>query len=236
MASEAPDDQSADAQEHADDLADWVYERLVETYGIPSWEPDGDALGGLIATILSQHTSDANSERAYERLTQTFAGWAAVRDAPVEAVAEAIRVGGLAQVKAARIQAVLRTLSEKQGGSLDLSYLRDFPLDEALASLQMLPGVGPKTAACVLLFSLGRPAFPVDTHVWRVTRRLGLIGPKVTADAAHTALERRILPERRHTIHLNLIRHGRQVCHAQRPECERCTLRVRCWYFGSVAR
>jgi endonuclease-3 len=233
MASEAPDDRAMDAQEHADALARWVYERLVEAYGIPPWEPDGDALGGLIATILSQHTSDVNSGRAYERLRQTFAGWAAVRDAPVDQVAEAIRVGGLAQVKAERIQAVLRALSETRGGLLDLGYLRDLPLDDALDSLQMLPGVGPKTAACVLLFSLGRPAFPVDTHVWRVTRRVGLIGPKVTADAAHTALERQIPPEWRHTMHLDLIRHGRQVCHAQRPACSRCALRARCQYFWS---
>jgi endonuclease-3 len=222
MASKAPDGQQPDARDQADDLARWVYERLVEAYGIPPWEPDGDALGGLIATILSQHTSDVNSGRAYERLRRTFVDWAAVRDAPVDEVAEAIRVGGLAQVKAERIQKVLRALSAKQGGSLDLDYLRDLPLDDALGSLQTLPGVGPKTAACVLLFSLGRPAFPVDTHVWRVTRRVGLIGPKVTADAAHTALERQIPPEWRHTMHLDLIRHGRQVCHAQRPACSRC--------------
>ncbi len=233
MASEAPDDRASDAQEQADDLARWVYERLVEVYGIPPWEPDGDALGGLIATILSQHTSDVNSGRAYERLTRTFAGWTTVRDAPVEAVAEVIRVGGLAQVKAERIQAVLRALSERRDGTLDLSYLRDLPLGDARDALQALPGVGPKTAACVLLFSLGRPAFPVDTHVWRVTRRLGLIGPKVTADAAHTELERQIPSEWRHTMHVNLIRHGRQICHAQRPACERCGLRARCRYYWS---
>ena len=171
-----------------DERIRWVYERLVEQWGVPPWEPDGDALGGLIATILSQHTSDLNSERAYARLREAFPDWADVRDAPVEAVADEIRVGGLARIKAERIQRVLRALGERGDGTLDLSWLGDLPLDEARAALQALPGVGPKTAACVLLFSLGRPAFPVDTHVWRVTRRLGLSGPKVTAEAAHLEL------------------------------------------------
>ena len=212
----------------------WVYERLVEQWGVPPWEPDGDALGGLIATILSQHTSDLNSERAYARLREAFPDWADVRDAPVEAVADEIRVGGLARIKAERIQRVLRALGERGDGTLDLSWLGDLPLDEARAALQALPGVGPKTAACVLLFSLGRPAFPVDTHVWRVTRRLGLIGPKVTAEAAHLELEAQIPPEWRHTLHVDLIQHGRRICHPQNPECERCLLRARCVYYQNM--
>jgi endonuclease-3 len=232
----AHDDAAAwgDSHEPPDEFVRWVYERLVETWGIPPWEPDGDAIGGLVATILSQHTSDVNSERAYARLRQAFPAWAAVRDAPQDAVAEAIRVGGLAQLKAERIQRVLRELSERYDGALDLGHLSGLPLDEARETLLSLPGVGPKTAACVLLFSLGRPAFPVDTHVWRVTRRLGLLGPKVTANAAHLDLERRIPPEWRHTMHLNLIQHGRRVCHAQRPACERCALRARCQFYWST--
>lgn len=219
------------------ELIGWVYERLVESYGIPEWRPDGDALGGLVATILSQHTSDVNSARAYERLRSSFPDWAAVRDAPEDAVAEAIRVGGLAQIKAERIQRVLRALSERHAGDTpDLRSLDTLSLDQARAELLALPGVGPKTAACVLLFSLGRPAFPVDTHVWRVTRRVGLIGPKVTADAAHLTLEQQIPPEWRHTMHVDLIQHGRRICHAQRPACERCPLRARCQYYWALQR
>ncbi len=210
-----------------------VYDLLVQAYGIPPWEPDGDALGGLIATVLSQHTSDVNSGRAYAQLVARFPTWESVRDAPSAAIVDAIRPGGLAQVKAERIQAILRTLTEQvgEGATLALDTIRGMPLEEGLAFLRRLPGVGPKTAACVLLFSLGRPAFPVDTHVLRVSKRLGLIGTSVSADAAHDILADLIPPQWRHTMHVDLIRHGRQVCHAQQPECERCPLRSECPYF-----
>ncbi|HEV8193920.1 MAG TPA: endonuclease III [Ktedonobacterales bacterium] len=212
-----------------------IYQLLVETYGIPPWEPDGDALGELIATVLSQHTSDVNSERAYANLKQAFSTWEAVRDAPVDAVAEAIRSGGLARQKAPRIQEILGALTKRSPGEqLSLNRLRAMPMDEALSYLQGFPGVGPKTAACVLLFALGRPVFPVDTHIWRVTRRLGLIGAHSTADAAHTELTALIPPEWRHTMHVDLIRHGRDICHAQRPECPRCPLRAECQYYWEV--
>lgn len=223
-----------EAQDQPDEQVRWVYERLVETYGVPPWEPDFDPIGGLIGTILSQHTSDVNSARAYQRLREAFPEWATVRDAPQDAVADAIRVGGLAQLKAERIQRVLRELSVRDPATLDLDYLSELPLEEARQSLLALPGVGPKTAACVLLFSLGRPAFPVDTHVLRVTRRLGLIGPKVTANTAHIELERKIPPQWRHTMHIDLIQHGRRICHAQRPACERCPLRARCPYYWAT--
>lgn len=216
-----------------DEMTRWVYERLVEAYGKPPWEPDGDALGGLVATILSQHTSDVNSDRAYATLRATYGSWSAVRDAPPEDVAEAIRVGGLADLKAARIQAALRALSASEDAEPSLARLEGLTLDAARDALLAIPGVGPKTAACVLLFNLGRPAFPVDTHVHRVTGRLGLIDPKVTANAAHVALEMRIPPEWRHTMHVDLITHGRRICHAQRPECERCSLASRCVYYQS---
>jgi len=267
-----------------------IYQLLVAAYGVPPWEADGDALGGLIATVLSQHTSDINSGRAYAQLIARFPTWAAVRDAPTEAVADAIRLGGLAQVKAERIQRILRELTARrdaqreliptdqptadadchaQAGAaasdgptppvtlagapnsaqadgattsatdddLSLTALDDLSLEAAQDYLRTLPGVGPKTAACVLLFSLGRPAFPVDTHVWRVTRRLGLIGARVSADAAHAALLALIPPEWRHTMHVNLITHGRRVCHAQRPACLICPLRAEChYYWANVAQ
>lgn len=216
-------------------LAGWVYERLVEAYGVPAWRPSGDGIGELVATILSQHTSDINSERAYASLRQRFPTWEAARDADEEALAGAIRSGGLASVKARRIQAVLRALTAHDPDApFALRWLDPDDTDRARAQLTALPGVGLKTASCVLLFALGRPAFPVDTHVWRVTRRLGLIGANVSADAAHGALERLIPPDRRYAMHINLIRHGRQVCHAQRPACERCVLRARCAYYWSA--
>jgi endonuclease III len=221
----------ADTNQAETKLAD-VYYRLVDAYGVPEWAPDHDPLGGLIGTILSQNTSDVNSERAYRQLIATFSSWEAVRDAPTDAVADAIRSGGLANIKAARIQQVLRVLTERLNGQpLNLDALDDLPLDDALAYLRALPGVGPKTAACVLLFSLGRPAFPVDTHVYRVARRLGLIGARVSPDEAHEVLRRAVPADWRYTLHVNLIRHGRQVCHAQRPECGRCVLRDLCDYY-----
>lgn len=215
-----------------------IYERLIAFYGIPEWKPDGDALGGLVATVLSQHTSDVNSERAYRRLRERFATWEGVRDAPVDEVEDAIRPGGLAAQKAPRIQEILRVLSAQVGGGPPEEALADLgtlPSVEARARLRELPGVGPKTAACVLLFSLGKPAFPVDTHVLRVTKRLGLIDAHTTAEAAHDELEALIPPQWRHTLHVNLIRLGREICYARNPACERCPLRAECQYFRDTA-
>lgn len=217
-----------------------VYNRLIETYGEPINEPDNDPLGGLIATILSQHTSDSNSERAYQQLCQTFPTWEMVRDAPVDKVAEAIKSGGLANIKSVRIQNVLHVLTEpKRGEGKSLAdYLSDElarrSTEDAWHYLRTFPGVGPKTAACVLMFHLDRPAFPVDTHVLRTSRRLGVIGSNVGADAAH-ALFARVLPATWvYPLHVNLIRHGRQICHAQRPQCAHCPLYGECAYVGSV--
>ncbi len=212
-----------------------IYEKLVATYGIPTWEPNGDPLGELVATILSQHTSDINSERAYRQLRSAFRTWEQVRDAPTGDVVEAIRSGGLAQQKAERIQQILRILTEQLGDApLTLDRLDAMPLDDALAWLRGLPGVGPKTAACVLLFALGKPAFPVDTHVWRVTKRLGLIGPQMSAESSQETLQALIPPEWRHTMHIDLIRHGRQICYARKPACFRCPISSDCRYFWEV--
>jgi endonuclease-3 len=219
-----------------------VYEKLLATYGEPRNEPDGDPLGGLIATILSQHTSDVNSERAYRQLFTTFPTWEAVRDAEEETVAEAIRCGGLANIKARRIQVVLAVLTSQQHAQGTTKLLPAFLSDElakrttpeAVDYLRQLPGVGPKTAACVLMFNLDRPAFPIDTHVGRTLKRLGVLGPTVSIEAAHTILDNVLPPEWVYPLHVTLIRHGRQVCHSQRPACADCTLYASCAYVGSV--
>jgi endonuclease III len=219
-----------------------VYELLLRTYGEPKNEPDYDPLAGLVGTILSQHTSDINSDRAYTQLIVTFRTWEDVRDAPTHLIAEAIRSGGLANVKARRIQDVLLNLTElkqEQGVTKTLSeyfydeLTRRTP-EDAWHYLQSMPGVGPKTAACVLMFNLNHPVMPVDTHVYRTSHRLGLIGPKVSADLAHTLFAKVTPPEWVYPLHVNLITHGRQVCHAQRPACTVCTLYNQCAYVGSA--
>jgi endonuclease-3 len=219
-----------------------VYALLLATYGEPVNEPDFDPLGGLIGTILSQHTSDSNAQRTYRQLVATYATWDKVRDAPTYELARAIKSGGLANIKAVRIQDVLRSLTEQQqaqGAEQSLAaYLRaeleKRPTEEAWHYLRTLPGVGPKTAACVLMFHLARPAFPIDTHVGRSLRRLGVIAPAVSTDAAHTLMAN-VLPEAWvYPLHVNLITHGRRICHAQRPACSACTLYEACAYVGSV--
>lgn len=199
--------------------------RLAAHYGRPRWSSHGPPLDELIGTILSQHTSDGNTARAYASLRNQFPTWRAVIDAPVGRVAEAIRIGGLANLKAPRIQNVLRAV-EAETGSLSLGWLRTLPPNEARSWLQALPGVGPKTAACVLLFSLGHPVMPVDTHVHRVARRLGLVDRNSSATETHETLDRLIGPDRDliYALHLNLIRHGRAVCKARVPACHQCVL------------
>jgi endonuclease-3 len=219
-----------------------VYHLLVDTYGEPPNHPDYDPLGGMVGTILSQHTSDTNTHRAYQKLITTLPTWEEVRDAPVEMVVEAIRSGGLANVKGPRIQAVLRELTGRQqaDGSTDslaqylLKTLRTLSAEDAWYYLQSFHGVGPKTAACVLLFDMNEPVMPVDTHVLRTSRRLGLIGPKVTAEQAHLIYAKIAPPEWVHTLHVDLITHGRRICHAQRPDCDHCPLYGQCAYVGSV--
>jgi endonuclease-3 len=174
-------------------------------------------------TVLSQATSDVNSGRAFAGLKTRFGSWEEVLHAPVEEVADAIRSGGIAVVKAGRIQRILAEIERREGG-LDLSRLEHLSDEDARDYLLSLPGVGPKTAACVLLFSMRRAAFPVDTHVHRVTTRLGLIGPKVTAAAAHDVLSPRVPPELRYEFHVQLVRHGREVCKPDTPRCSDCVL------------
>jgi endonuclease-3 len=212
-----------------------VLERLTAFYGDPPPRPLQDPLSELIQTVLSQNTSDVNSDRAYGSLMQRFDGdWEAVRLAPAEAVADAIRVGGLAEIKAARIKGVLDRIAERVG-ELDLTFLRELPLEEGREFLRSLDGVGPKTAACVLLFSCGKPALPVDTHVYRVSQRLGLVPRKASAEQAHTLLEAAVAPDLVYAVHIQLIRHGRETCKAQRPRCSGCPLRDLCPYAAEAA-
>ncbi len=205
---------------------DVVYE-LTRAYGPRSWFPRYDSMSDLIFTGLSQNPADVNSARAYESLMAHFEDWESMRQAEPERIAQSIQAGGLARVKAPRIKSILGAIYGELGG-YDLSFLAELPLDEAKRWLLRLPGVGPKTAACVLCFALGRPALPVDTHVYRVARRLGLITPRTTPEEAHADLEQRLPPELVYSFHMNLIDHGRQVCHARRPRCEACVLSTRC--------
>ena len=184
-------------------------------------------LDEVVATVLSQHTSDVNSERAFASLKRRFPSWEEVLDAPVEEVAAAIRSGGIANQKATRIQRILAEI-ERREGRVDLDRLDRAGDDEVEAYLTSLPGVGPKTAACVLLFSMGRAAFPVDTHVHRVTARLGWIPAGASAERAHQLIGRLVPAEIRYDLHVGLVTHGRTVCKAQRPRCAGCVLRDLC--------
>lgn len=203
-----------------------VIDALRACYGTPERGDPEPPIDGLIATILSQNTSDINTERSFRSLKQRFGSWDAVVDAPVGDVADTIRSGGLADRKAPRIQQVLRTIRQRTGG-YDLSFLGMMSITEAREWLTSLNGVGPKTASCVLMFNLGRDAMPVDTHVHRVASRLHLIPPGTSADRAHALLEAQLPPGAAHDAHLLMIRHGRETCHARNPRCAECVL-VQC--------
>ena len=185
-----------------------IRDRLRELYGRPRNEPHSDPVHELVLTILSQNTSDRNRDVAYGRLRDAFEDWEDVRDSPSLAVADAIRPGGLADTKAPRIQAVLRELGEP----IDLDWLRGAPREQALDYLVGLPGVGRKTAACVMIFSFDRPEIPVDVHVHRVGGRLGLFREGASFEEAHDEMRRVVDPEDAYELHINLIEHGRQVC------------------------
>jgi endonuclease-3 len=204
-----------------------VHRRLLEAYGSPRWRRPLPPVAELVSTILSQNTNDLNRDRAFTALRAAFPSWEAVRDAPASAVIRAIRPAGLANQKGPRIQGVLRAISQERG-RLDLRFLRRLPPDQAAAWLMRFKGVGRKTASIVLLFSLGLPAFPVDTHIHRLSGRLGLRPLRASLDQTHDLLARTFPPETYYAAHLNLIRHGRQVCHARRPDCPACVLRRLC--------
>ena len=200
-----------------------IRDRLRAAYGRPLLVPHRAPVDELVLTVLSQNTNDRNRDVAYARLRERFAGWEAVRDATEDEVEEAIRPGGISRVKARRIQGILRTLDDD-----DLSWLESAPVEEGRSFLCLLPGVGRKTAACVLLFSYGLPDIPVDTHVFRVGTRLGLFRPGASFEEAHDELLGVVDPEDAYELHVGLIRHGRRTCTARTPRCRECPLLELC--------
>ncbi|MBK6644326.1 MAG: endonuclease III [Anaerolineales bacterium] len=206
-----------------------IHKTLLTAFGEPIWRNPLPAIDELVSTILSQNTNDVNRDRAFDALLAKFPTWEAVRDAEEKDVVDAIRPAGLANQKGPRIQQVLKEIT-KERGALDLQFLADMPLEEARTWLTKFNGVGPKTAAIVLCFSLGRPAFPVDTHVYRVTGRLGLRPEKMTVEQAHPHLEAVFPPETYYAAHLNIIRLGREVCKARKPLCPQCPVKHLCEY------
>ena len=206
-----------------------IHERLLDFYGEPIWRNPLPPIDELVSTILSQNTNDINRDRGFNALRAKFGTWEEVRDAPPQDVIDAIRPAGLANQKGPRIQQVLRSITEERR-SLDLSFLGDLSVEEARAWLTRFNGVGPKTAAIVLCFSLGKPAFPVDTHIYRVTGRIGLRPERMTVEQAHPHLEHLCPPETYYAAHLNIIRLGREICQARRPRCEICPIVTLCDY------
>jgi endonuclease-3 len=211
-----------------------IRDRLREVYGIPRMRPHGHPIAELVLTVLSQSTNDRNRDVAYLALRDRFADWAQVRDAPLARVEEAIRPGGISRVKSARIQAILRAITPETaspggpGGEPSLDWLADAPLGQARDYLVALPGVGRKTAACVLLFAFGRREVPVDTHVSRVATRLGLLRAGAPFPELHDRMLALTPPGQELELHVNLLRHGRRTCHARRPACQECALARMC--------
>jgi endonuclease-3 len=204
-----------------------LIELLEQEYGSLEWQPGEEPVAVLVGTILSQNTSDVNSGRAFESLIATFGSWEAIASAPVEYIARAIRLGGLSRIKAVRIKQILEEI-EREQGRISLDFLEAMNMSEARDYLMHLPGVGPKTASCVLLFALGKPCLPVDTHVFRVAKRLGLIDSAVSIEQAHSLLQEQIPSSKVYQFHLHLIEHGRRICHARRPRCDDCVLEPVC--------
>jgi endonuclease-3 len=211
-----------------------IHQRLLEQYGKPVWRQPLPPVDELVSTILSQNTNDNNRDRAFDALRRCFPTWEAVRDASLDQIVEAIRPAGLANQKGPRIQAVLRAITAERG-SLSLDFLADLPAEQARAWLMRFKGVGPKTAAIVLQFSLGIPAFPVDTHVYRVSGRLGLRPANLSVEQAHEHLATLFRPEQYGPAHLNIIRLGREICQARQPNCPACPLKDVCDDYQAVS-
>jgi endonuclease-3 len=221
--------------DNAKEFAQEIHQRLLKTYGQPEWRNPLPALDELVSTILSQNTNDVNRDRAFDSLREALPTWEAVRDADSDIVIEAIRPAGLANQKGPRIQRVLQQITQERG-KLNLEFLRDWSVDDVFDWLTRFKGVGPKTASIVMLFSLDKPAFPVDTHVYRVTGRLGLRSEKTNAEKAHQTLAELFPEDGYYSAHLNLIRHGREVCHARTPDCQSCVLQDICEFYLQEAQ
>jgi len=206
---------------------DEVIRLLQSQYGLRKWQSNRDPVDVLIGTIISQNTSDANSGKAYAALKASFANWEAVASASAEQIARAIKCGGLSQIKAARIKQVLEQI-RKDHGCINLDFLKSETTTEAEQYLLGLPGVGRKTARCVLLFSLGKPSLPIDTHIFRVAKRLGLIDFKTSTEKAHKLLEEQVPRAKVYQFHVHMIEHGRRICRARQPRCHACILRSLC--------
>jgi endonuclease III len=204
--------------------------RLIQAFGLPEWRQPLPAVDELVSTILSQNTNDTNRDAAFELLRASFSDWNAVMEANTADVVAAIRIAGLANQKGPRIQDALREIAQFTHGDLNLDFLREMPIEEARQWLIAVKGVGPKTAAIVLLFSLGIPAFPVDTHIYRVTGRIGLRPQNLSVEKTHTYLEERIPEDAFYDLHLNLIRLGREVCGARKWQCFRCPVEELCQF------
>jgi endonuclease-3 len=206
-----------------------IRDRLRLIYGIPQAKPHGQPVGELILTVLSQSTNDRNRDAAYFAMRERFETWEAVRDAPVDELEYAIRPGGISRIKSARIKAILKAISDRDpGGELRLDWLAELPVPEAQRYLISLPGVGRKTAACVLLFALGMRDVPVDTHVARVGTRLALLRQGASFEELHDTMLAFTPPGEELELHLNLLRHGRRTCYARRPNCAGCALNRMC--------
>jgi endonuclease-3 len=218
--------------EEIQEKAQIIYSRLLTLFGLPEWREPLPAIDELISTILSQNTNDRNRDVAFNALRAKFPTWEEVRDADPEEIINEIRPAGLANQKGPRIQKVLQQITEERG-NLDLNFLKEYSAEDAHAWLTRFHGVGPKTAAIVLQFSLEIPAFPVDTHVYRVSGRLGLRPEKMNADQAHPHLASLFSPDTYGPAHLNLIRLGREICLARKPKCEICPLTDLCDYYQS---
>jgi len=210
-----------------------IYHILESIYGTPDWREPLSAVDELVSTILSQNTNDTNRDRAYNNLRAKLPTWESVRDATTEEVIKAVRVAGLANQKGPRIQSILSQISTERG-DLSLDFLRDMEKDEALDWLKQHKGVGPKTAAIVLQFSLGIPAFPVDTHIYRVTGRTGIRPGELNVERTHPWMELLFNPEQYGPGHLNIIKLGREICHARKPECLICPINHLCDYYKNL--